>query len=54
MLQFNKLTFNFLINKRKIELRNINEEKQDRKRTRTEWQKMSSRRLMIDREEKMT
>lgn len=54
MLQFSKLTSNYLINKKRIELKNTNDEKQDRRKIRIEWLKMWSRKLMIAKEEKMT
>lgn len=54
MLRFNKLTSNCLTNKKKIELKSISDEKPDKKRTKIEWQRMSSRRSMIDKDEKTT
>lgn len=54
MLQFSKRISNYLTNKKRIELKNTNDERQDKRRIRIEWLRMWSKRLMIAKEEKMT
>lgn len=52
MLPYRKHTSRCLINKKGTELRSISGEKRDRKKIKTEWLRMSSRRLMIVRDER--
>jgi len=54
MLQFSKRISNYLTNKKRIELKNTNDERQDKRRIRIEWLRMWLKRLMIAKEEKMT
>lgn len=53
MWQFNRHISNCQINKKKTELTSMLDESNDKKKTKTEWQKMSLKSSMIAKEEKM-